>query len=371
MSHINIEAFDCHTSTGKNFQEFWQSLCATQNGIKKAQTENWPEHFQAFWKDQPYTPISCKINSTTSLAERLAQVGTNCLKGEQQNMGIILSTTKGAIEDFVWQENFNELQIDPLNVLFEETISKLPKINWKLRQVVSNSCTSGHAALALAKKWIQAGACEKVLVLAGDEIGPFIHTGFQSLKALSSSSGKPFQENRDGLVLGEAATAILLSNQPGEFELVAVEINNEAHTITGPSPEGRGLQSCIKALQKLNLTPDFAIAHGTATQLNDQTEDFVLNEAQKMFDKKFPITGTKWSVGHTLGASGCIDVIAALLCLRHQSVFALPGVEQQSGFLAKNYVFQKPQTGDFKTALVTSLGFGGTNGALIVKKVSP
>lgn len=369
MSHINIEAFDCHTSTGGSSEEFWTALCSSQNGIQKTEIEIWPEHFQAFWKDQPYAPISCKIKTDFKLSDLLAKVGANCLKGETKNLGIILSTTKGALEEFVWKENFKDLEIDPLNVLLEETISKLPVLNWKLTQVVSNSCTSGHASLALAQKWIQSGACEKVLVLAGDLIGPFIHTGFQSLKALSSSSGKPFQEARDGLVLGEAVTAILLSNQPSEFELVNVKIHNEAHTITGPSPEGRGLQNCVRELSKHELTPDFAIAHGTATFLNDQTEDFVLNEAQKIFKKPFFITGTKWSIGHTLGASGCIDLIAALLCLKHQKVFALPGEGPQSGFLAKNYVFGAVKEGSFQTALVTSLGFGGTNGALLVKKV--
>nr|MBA2405288.1 hypothetical protein [Bdellovibrionales bacterium] len=255
-----------------------------------------------------------------------------------------------------------------LHILLEETISKLPGIKWQLKQVVSNSCTSGHASISLAKKWIESGACDKVLVLAGDVIGPFIHTGFQSLKALSSTSGKPFQENRDGLVLGEAVTAILFSHEASEFQLIDIAITNEAHSITGPSPEGRGLQSCIQALAQNNLTPDFAIAHGTATFLNDQTEDFVLHEAQKIFAKTFPITGTKWSIGHTLGASGCIDLIAALLCLKHQKVFSLPG-DKNSGFLASNYVFGGPQKGTFQTALVTSLGFGGTNGALLVKQV--
>jgi hypothetical protein len=369
LSHINIEAFDCHTSTGESSTEFWSALCSSENGIQKTNTENWPEHFQNFWKDQPYAPIACKIKTDLKLSDLLAKVGANCLKGETKNLGIILSTTKGALEEYVWKENFKDLEIDPLNVLLEETIAKLPVMNWKLTQVVSNSCTSGHASMALAQKWIQSGACEKVLVLAGDLIGPFIHAGFQSLKALSSSSGKPFQEARDGLVLGEAVTAILLSNQPAEFELVDVKIFNEAHTITGPSPEGRGLQTCVKELSHHHLIPDFAIAHGTATFLNDQTEDFVLNEAQKIFNKPFFITGTKWSIGHTLGASGCIDLIAAMLCLRHQKVFAIPGTAQQTGFLAKNYVFEAAQTGHFQTALVTSLGFGGTNGALMVKKV--
>lgn len=371
MTSINIEAFDCHTSTGQNAEQFWEALCSSQNGITKTNTNHWPKHFQTFWQEQSYAPISCKINTELKLSDLLAKVASNCLKGQTNfsSIGIILSSTKGAIEDFVWNEDFKALNIDTLDILLQETIAKLPQIKWKLRQVVSNSCTSGHASLALAQKWINNGACEKVLILAGDMIGPFIHTGFQSLKALSSSLGKPFQENRDGLVLGEAVTAILLSNESSEYQLVDVQIRNEAHTITGPSPEGRGLKKCVNELLKYNLIPDFAIAHGTATFLNDQIEDLVLNEAQKLFKKEFFITGTKWSIGHTLGASGSIDLIAALLCLKHQKIFPLLGNDSQEGFLAKNYVFKGIQAENLKTALVTSLGFGGTNGALLVSKV--
>ncbi|MBA2405351.1 MAG: hypothetical protein H0V66_11315, partial [Bdellovibrionales bacterium] len=72
MGHINIEAFDCHTSTGQNSAEFWTALNSAQSGIQKVNTEQWPQHFKAFWKDQPYAPIACKIKTSLKLSELLA-----------------------------------------------------------------------------------------------------------------------------------------------------------------------------------------------------------------------------------------------------------------------------------------------------------
>lgn len=369
-----IESFHCVTSTAKDSEEFWEALTAKRSGIQKTKVDNWPESIQNFWKDQPFGPISCKIQNhkdsyTETFAFLLSEIGSKCLSINPKNkMGIILSTTKGGIEDFVWEKQFSETQIDPLAHVLEKTLEKLPKQNWVLTQVVSNSCASSHASFALAKRWIESGAVEKVLILAGDLIGPFIHSGFQTLKALSFTSGKPFQADRDGLVLGEAMSAVMISKDHAEFELIDAQISNEAFTVTGPSPEGKGLQSCLNKMSHHKISPDLAIAHGTATQLNDQTEDYVLAFAQKLFAKEFAIVGTKWSVGHTLGASGSMDVIAALLCLKNQQLFSLPGVSQDPSMLAKNYQFGSTKPAKLEAALVTSLGFGGTNGAILLRR---
>lgn len=252
--------------------------------------------------------------------------------------------------------------------MLARTLEKLPAQSWELTQVVSNSCASSHGALALAKRWLETDSCDEVLVLAGDLVGPFIQTGFQSLKALSSQGCKPFHEERDGLVLGDAAAAILLTRRAAGFELVDVQITNEAFTVTGPTPEGLGLQLCLKAM-KHQRRPDLAIAHGTGTGLNDLTEDHALRVAQTHYETDFAITGTKWCIGHTLAASGALDLIAALMCLKHQRVYALPGSEARGKWQAKNFVTGGARALDnLHTVLVTSLGFGGTNGALLVQK---
>lgn len=368
-SRIYIDAFDCVTSTAGNPGEFWEALERGVSGIKKVDISAWPLHFQNYWLEQNHKPFSCRLEKKSTLTNLLCERSENVLSSlsADSTLGIIFSSTKGAIEDYVWEKDF-EGSVDPLDVVLESVVNKLSNFNFKHKQVVSNSCASSHASLALGKKWLQSGACSHVLVIAGDIIGPFIHSGFQSLKALSLESAKPFQDERDGLVLGEAFTAIVLSTTPSEFELVDCQIFNEAHTVTGASPEGRGLLECIKRLDTNGGRPDFAIAHGTATFLNDQIEDRALSEAQKIFDNPFFVTGTKWSIGHTLGASGSIDLIAAMMSLRNQKIFSLQAVGELKTPQTKNYVYKKTVEAKIQTALVTSLGFGGTNGALLVKR---
>lgn len=375
-SRIYIEAFDCITSTGKNPEAFWRALDDGMTGVKKTSMDSWPLRFKDFWVEHNHQPIACKINPDSisaleMLSSHLSQLAIKCLENTNSSsrMGIIFASTKGAIEDHVWKSNF-AIEIDPLDEVLQAVIKKLPNIDWALKQIVSNSCASSHAAFSLGKAWIESGACQKVLVIAGDIIGPFIHTGFQTLKALSVEGAKPFQASRDGLVLGEAMTAVLLSNEVSELELMDCQIFNEAHTVTGASPEGRGLSECINRLSIDHLQPDFVIAHGTATSLNDQIEDRALSLAQKKFNKDFPITGTKWSVGHTLGASGSVDLIAAVMSLKNQKIFSLnvPVTEKPEGFLAKNYVYHSREKSALESVLVTSLGFGGTNGALVIRR---
>lgn len=377
-SRIYIEAFNCVTSTGENPEQFWGALDQGRTGIKKTDMTCWPQSIKNFWSVQNHRPISCKIKSghrdndsaLYRLAFTLSQVAAVTLNDTDLSLatGIIFASTKGAIEDFVWDERIPS--VDPLYAVLEETIKELPAFNWTLKQVVSNSCASSHAAIALAQKWMDCGVCQKVLVIAGDIIGPFVHSGFQTLKALSAESARPFQESRDGLVLGEALTAILFSKSPSDFELLDCQIFNEAHTVTGASPEGRGLIECIKRLRVGSVKPDFAIAHGTATFLNDQVEDRALSAAQEFFERNFFITGTKWSVGHTLGASGSVDLIAALMSLSKQKVFSLNAVDEEKNgqdFLAKNYAYVS-KSRPLNSALITSLGFGGTNGALMIRR---
>lgn len=371
-SRIYIEAFDCVTSTGFTPESFWSALLHGVSGIKKTDISMWPERFQEYWVEQNHAPISCSVTSlgmaSSTLSGYLSRLLKNVMLPTDEKLGIIYSTTKGAIEDLVWMSDFSE-NIDPLELVLSEIMTINPEINFSYKQVVSNSCASSHASISLAKKWLQSGACQKVLIIAGDVVGPFVHTGFQSLKALSIEGAKPFQDCRDGLVLGEAFTAIVLSTKASEFELLDCQVFNEAHSVTGASPEGRGLMECIKRLDLNGEKPDFAIAHGTATFLNDKVEDKVLSAAQELFEKDFYITGTKWSVGHTLGASGSVDLIAAMMSLRNQKVFSLNAKESgPDQFTAKNYLYDEPRFTNLDCALVTSLGFGGTNGALMIKR---
>ncbi len=369
---IYIESYECMTGVSKNSEELWSSLSAGRSGVAPQSMERWAPRSREYFESYKSTPIASLIkddlkgSALDTLVTRLLQVFKKAcfIKAPDCPVGIIYSSTKGAIEDHLSLEG---PIVDSLDIVLNEFLEKAALENIVISQSVSNACASSHGALALGKKWIEAGLCERVHIISGDIVGPFIQTGFKSLKALSAESCRPFQKERDGLILGEAICALTLSSFKSDFELADVVIFNEAHAVTSPSPEGTGLYTCASEVVKKGA-PDMAIAHGTATYTNDLIEDEVLSKIQELVKKDFPITAAKWATGHTLGSSGLVDLIAAINCLKHNKIFPIPNAHDQESFKGKNYVYNLALDLPLSSVLVTSLGFGGVNGALLVRR---
>jgi 3-oxoacyl-[acyl-carrier-protein] synthase I len=280
--------------------------------------------------------------------------------------GVILASTKGNTEDVVWQNEEKLASTDPLTPILEAMTPRLGvKVTRKI--CVSNACASSHGALFLAEHWLRLGVVDQVAVLAADGVGRFVEAGFKSLGALSKTKTKPFAPDRDGLQLGEAAAVLLLSlTIPSDLRVTNTSLETEGASVTRPSPSGESLLSaCRHALG--TASAEVIIAHATATVANDLVEDHVFCE---LFPVQAPIvTGTKWSIGHTLGASGAIDVIAAAEILRRQTAFCLGNTDKADPKLKSNYALRgRSLSGSYRRALVTSLGFGSVYAALIVER---
>lgn len=276
-------------------------------------------------------------------------------------VGILFASTKGMIEDLVWKSE--PPRTDPLTPVLE-LFTERSELKPKFSMSVSNACASSHAAVYVAKKWLEADAVDSVLILAADEIGPLIQKGFQSLGALSLTQAKPFSEERDGLQLGEAAAVIHLSKTPGALKLLDVEIDTEGHSITRPSPSGKSLSvACEKVISNVGKISG-VVAHGTATRANDLAEEECFRSILK---EQIPITANKWAVGHTLGASGAIDLIVACESIRHGRLPAIGTTKKIDPAFSNSYVIEKSKTlSAAPKILVTSLGFGGTHAALVL-----
>lgn len=276
-------------------------------------------------------------------------------------IGVLLASTKGMLEDFIWSSSPQEK--DPLTPLLEKFILKT-QLKPRFRLCVSNACASSHGAFFIAQRWLESQAVDRVVVLAVDEIGPFIFKGFTSLGALSATQAKPFSTDRDGLQLGEAAAVIVFSREESApFKLWQVAIDTEGHSITRPSPSGRSLAFCCREIQNSVPVFDAIIAHGTATRANDLAEDQCFTE---LFMGKVPITATKWCVGHTLGVSGAIDLIAGLESLKRKTLFPIATLNNPDPLFSNSYVQSPIPLSQESQILITSLGFGGTHAALAV-----
>lgn len=283
-------------------------------------------------------------------------------------LGVILATTKGILDDLIWDSPDSRIPVeDPAQPLLVEFLRR-SGLAPRLSICVSNACASSLSALWLAREWLEQDRVDDALVLSCDSAGRFVFSGFQSLGALTNQRVRPFSADRSGLQLGEAATAIYIDRGLASgTHILGVAIDSEGFAVTRPSTSGASLaRACAGALAK-NAAPGLVIAHGTGTRANDEAEDRALESIESLRD--VPVTGSKWSVGHTLAASGAIDVIAACEVLKRGRAFRLANTMAADPALKCRYL--TAQSNDLLAkplvqVLVTSLGFGGVHAAALI-----
>jgi 3-oxoacyl-[acyl-carrier-protein] synthase-1 len=280
----------------------------------------------------------------------------------------ILSTTKGNVELL---EELGTYDIQQPYLWYSAQLIAQHFGNRNTPIVVSNACISGCAAQITAFNMLQySDRYDYVVVVGAEVLSKFIISGFQSFKALSPERCKPFDQNRCGLNLGEAAAAIVYARTDKPEELAddtiimeAGAINNDANHISGPSRTGEGL---LKSIQKVANGFDtrriaFINAHGTATLYNDDMESVAINRAGL---QDIPVNSLKGYYGHTLGAAGILEVILSSIALQKKMVIKSIGTEQPGTVQALNVCIENSAAqGDAFIKLIS--GFGGSNAAVL------
>ena len=236
---------------------------------------------------------------------------------------------------------------------------------------ISTACTSGAKTFAVASRYIQAGLCDAAVVGGVDSLCLTTLYGFNSLQLLAAQPCRPWDSQRDGLSLGEAAGFVLLQAQPppGAAQprvwLRGYGESSDAYHMSSADPAGTGAQQAMRqALERAQLTPsqiDYINVHGTATPANDSTED---NAITGLFGSTTPCSSTKGWTGHTLGAAGALEAIFACLCIEHDFMPASLNTVQPDPALSARILLQAQDT-PVHTVLSNSFGFGGTNCSLI------
>jgi 3-oxoacyl-[acyl-carrier-protein] synthase-1 len=243
--------------------------------------------------------------------------------------------------------------------------------------VASNACISGACAQIAAMRALESGKYDNAVVVGADFLSKFIISGFQSFKALSPELCKPFDKNRMGLNLGEAAACVIagLSRNSSKNEgipafagmtLRAGAIRNDATHISAPSRTGegsyRGLSSILQVVDKAQIA--FISAHGTATPYNDAMEAIALARTD-LADVQ--VNSLKAFFGHTLGAAGVLESIISMKALSENLILkSLNFVEQN--FESKISISIENQRTDKKYFIKMLSGFGGCNAALLFEK---
>ena len=370
-----IHTYNCVTPLGYTVEENWQNLQQGKSGIRKhsineASDEIYlskiddgllEQKFQSIIGAEGFTRLEKMILlSLQPVLEQHPATGNSVL---------ILSTTKGNNGDLKNQEN------PPQSTFLHQTARKISEyLGLESNPVViSNACVSGVMAISVAKNMIQAGMYDHAYVFAGDEVSEFVVSGFNSFQAMSAEPCRPYDKNRDGITLGEAAAAVFVSKNAGEsasFKVLGESAVNDANHISGPSRTGEGLYRSIQnALGEAKISAneiDFLSAHGTATVYNDEMESIAFTRAELQI---VPVNCLKGFYGHTLGAAGLLETVIAMESAKNNFLIGSANLEQ-AGVSQEINIIRRNDSKQITTILKTASGFGGCNAALVLQKTS-
>ena len=244
---------------------------------------------------------------------------------------------------------------------------------------VSTACSSSANAIFTGARMIRAGLLDYALVGGADALTRFTLNGFNTLMILDKELCKPFDENRQGLNLGEGAAYLLLSSEKGLKQLhkkpmahiTGYANANDAFHQTASSPEGTGSFLAMKgAMDKAGLQAkdiDYINLHGTGTQNNDIAEGTAISI---LFDSAFPkMSSTKAYTGHTLGASGAVEAVYSVLAIQHGIIFPNLRLETPMKEFSFSPVTELLRNQRIQHVLSNSFGFGGNCSSLIFSAV--
>ncbi|MEK7779104.1 MAG: beta-ketoacyl-[acyl-carrier-protein] synthase family protein [Pseudomonadota bacterium] len=238
--------------------------------------------------------------------------------------------------------------------------------------VVSTACSSSAKVFALAQRMLLLGAIDAAVIGGVDSLCLTTLYGFHSLQLLSQNPCKPYDSNRDGISIGEAAIFALLTRDDehtpsGSLLIKGVGESSDAYHMSSPHPEGLGARQAMQlALQQAGLAAsqiDYIHLHGTATQNNDAIESIAVSA---VFEDKPPASSTKGATGHCLGAAGALNVVIGALALQQQTAWGSPGTEKLDDTLSPIHYLMHNAARPMSHVLSNSFGFGGSNCSIVL-----
>ena len=245
------------------------------------------------------------------------------------------------------------------------------------KSTISSACASSNTAVGLAFDWLVGDEADCVIVVGTDTVSPSILAGFNALRAVSAQASAPFS-SPSGITLGEGAGVVVLertdaARHRGVSPLAWVRgygLSGDAFHETATDTEGRGVEAAMNfALADAGITADqidYVSAHGTGTDANDIPESL---GTARVVGNDVPVSSPKSFLGHTLGASGVVELIVTLLFADAGLVPPTKNFKgPRAGCLPLNYVPNTPQVVDVLTFLCNNYGFGGNNSSLVISR---
>ncbi len=406
---IVITGMGAITPLGFSVAETWQNIIRGVSGVGPI-TQFDASEFQVryacevkdFHPEEHMNPREARRRdrfqqfATVAVQEALHQSGILETPFAPERVGVILSTAIGGLqtlyENFVVLDHQGPRRVSPfvIPMLMANGASGLVAIDYGFKgpcfSVVS-ACASGADGIGTAWSLLRGGLIDVAVTGASEAtINRLGIAAFDRLGALSrrnedySKTPQPFDKNRDGLVMGEGAGILVLeteshARQRGAeifAELAGYAATADAYHITAPSEYGEGGAEAIRlALEVAGVAPDqvgYINAHGTATDLNDQSETRAIKAAFGDLAYNIPVSSTKSMTGHMMGATGALEAIFCVLAVREGILPPTIHYETPDPECDLDYIPNQARIAQVDVALSNAFGFGGHNAVLVIRR---
>ncbi|QEG37062.1 beta-ketoacyl-ACP synthase II [Bythopirellula goksoeyrii] len=398
------------TSLSCKVDDFWSKILDSQSGIHALTHFDVTDYKVKFGGDISDWSVDGYIDSKeekrldrftqfamVAAVDAVKDAGIDFAKYDPFRLGAIVGSGIGGLNEIEEQEarlikkGPDKVSVFTIPKLMLNAASGHISIRFGLRgpnHAVATACASATNAMGDAFKAIRYGEAE-VMVTGGAEaaVSPMGLAGFSNMKALSmrnddpQAASRPFDADRDGFVLAEGAGILVFEEL--EFakarganiygEVLGFGASADAGHITQPDAEGTGAARAMSnALEFAGIDPtevDYISAHGTSTPLGDKAETIAIKRVFEDHAYKLNVSSTKSQLGHTLGASGGVEMVACLLALRDQIAPPTINLDTPDPACDLNYTPNTPQERPIRRAMNNSFGFGGHNASILVGKL--
>ncbi len=408
---VAITGMGLVTPVGTGIDEVWRNLCAGRPGIgpiTQFDASSYPTRIAAEVAD--FDPELYMERKTARHVARYCRLGLAAARMaledsglrpeamEEDAVGVVVSSGAGGMEEIerahqlLMERGINRISPFMVPMMITDIAAGLIAIELHCggpNYAVVSACASGGHALGDAAEVIRRG--DAVAMLAGgaeSAITPLLMGAFCQLGAMSrrnddpGASSRPFDQGRDGFVMGEGAVIMVLEEMEHArargarvwAELLSCGSTSDMYHFTAPDPAGRGAARAMRAaLRKAGLEPadvDYVNAHGTSTQLGDVAETLAIKEALGERAREIPVSSTKSMTGHLLGAAGALEAAACVLAIAEGTVPPTVNLDSPDPRCDLDYVPNRARPARVDVALSNSFGFGGHNACLALGRAA-
>ncbi len=389
-TRVAVTGMGVVTPPGNDIATFWSALCAGKDclgPITVCDLSGFP------------VPVGGEVNDIQLPPESLGKISP-----DDRSQMMVVAAAKQAIEQAALPESAKTAVVLSTNFAAAGTLDKdlglvTPWTNgdlgfeaatdlvaeiWNLsgpRMTLSLSCSSGAAAIGYGADLIRSGRADYVIAGGYDAISRFAWAGLSLLRTMTEDKVRPFDKNRSGTLFSEGAGIVVLEsfesaklrNSQILAELAGFGFNNNAYHMTAPPSEGQGIAEAMEmALKEFGISPDeidHVNTHGTATQLNDQTETAAIKKVLGKHASEVPITSIKSMTGHLMGAAGSVEAIASILSIINGKIPPTINLTEHDPECDLPIPTGGPLSANIRTVISNSSGIGGNNVSLVFRKV--